>query len=218
MTLPLGPVDALAARIRACRICRDRPRYGAALPHQPRPLLQLSATARICIASQAPGVRAHGSGIPFNDPSGARLRAWMGIGAAEFYDAANIAIVPMGFCFPGVNAQGSDLPPRRECAGTWHEQLFRLLPNLGLLLLIGQHAQRFHLGKAAAGKRLDELMRDWRQIYAPEHSPDAMPGGGPRTLPLPHPSWRNSGWLKRNPWFEAELLPVLRADIRRLIG
>ena len=116
----------------------------------------------------------------------------------------------MGFCFPGLNASGSDLPPRRECVETWHDDLFRLLPKLELLLLIGRHAQRYHMGRQVAGKRLSELMADWRQHYRPEQKT--------RVFPLPHPSWRNSGWLNRNPWFEAELLPVLRADIRRLIG
>jgi len=206
----LDPLDALAERIRRCRICRDRPTYGAPLPQEPRPLLQVSATARICVASQAPGVRAHNSGIPFNDPSGVRLRGWMGVTDAEFYDAAKIAILPMGFCFPGTNAAGSDLPPRRECAENWHGELFALLPGIELFLLIGQYAQRFHMGDAVRGKSLHALMLDWRSVY--------RIGDRVRKLPLPHPSWRNSGWLKRNPWFEAELLPVLRADIRRLLG
>ena len=206
----LDPVEALAARIRACRICRDAPRYGGALPQQPRPLLQLSATARICIASQAPGVRAHASGIPFNDPSGVRLRQWMGVSDTEFYDLTKIAIIPMGFCFPGTSKAGSDLPPRRECAETWHGQLFELLPQIELFLLIGQYAQRFHMGKAVKEKSLHELMVDWRAVYRVDNRV--------RKVPLPHPSWRNSGWLKRNPWFEAELLPVLRADVRRLVG
>lgn len=203
-------VEALATQIRACRICRDRPGYGPPLPHEPRPLLQVSATARLCIASQAPGVRAHDSGVPFSDPSGVRLRAWMGVTEAEFYDPARVAIVPMGFCFPGTDASGGDLPPRRECAQSWHDLLFAQLPQLQLLLLIGRHAQLYHMGPAVARQSLGDTVREWRCTY--------RPAARVRRLPLPHPSWRNSGWLKRNPWFEEELLPVLRADVRTLLG
>ncbi len=201
--------DAVAARIRQCRICRDQPRYGSAFAHEPRPILQGSATARLCIASQAPGTPAHASGIPFQDPSGTRLRAWLGLEEAAFYDATRVAIVPMGSCFPGQDAKGGDLPPRRECAETWRVPLFQALPRLELILLIGQYAQNWHLGPASRGG-LTATVERWREILAaPRH---------PRILPLPHPSWRNNGWLRRNPWFEAELLPVLRAEVRSMLA
>jgi uracil-DNA glycosylase len=195
--------------IRACRVCHDQPLYGKPFAHEPRPIVQVSETARVCIASQAPGTRAHETGRPFNDPSGVRLRQWLGVDEQEFYDASRIAIVPMGFCFPGLRPDGSDLPPRRECPEIWRMRLFARLPNIRLLLVIGSYAQRWHLGPAAARQGVDETVRRWRQVYRAD---PAM-----RVLPLPHPSWRNSGWLKRNPWFEAELLPVLRAEVRGLI-
>lgn len=203
-------LDALVRAIRACRVCRDAPRYGKPLGHEPRPVIQVSRTARICIASQAPGTRVHNSGRPFDDPSGVRLRQWLEIDESAFYDASKLAIIPMGFCFPGLSAGGSDLPPRRECAEIWRERLFARLPNIRLLLVIGGHAQRWHLGPGVARQGVNETVRQWRQIY------QANPRM--RTLPLPHPSWRNSGWLKRNPWFETEMLPVLRADVRALLS
>lgn len=195
---------ALKARAESCRICRDEP-AGERLAHEPRPILQGTGRARILIASQAPGIRAHLSGRPFDDPSGVRLRAWLGLDEAGFYDPELVAIVPMGLCFPGHDAQGGDLPPRRECAPVWRAPLLGALPRLRLVLAIGLYAQAFHLGR---GPALGARMRAWREIL------DA--GRRPRILPLPHPSWRNSGWLKRNPWFEAELLPVLRAEVARL--
>lgn len=207
MNLPAG-FDDLAIRLRACRICRDAPRYGTPLPHEPRPILQGSPSARLCIASQAPGTRAHASGIPFADRSGSRLRSWLGIGEAAFYDASRVAIVPMGSCFPGQDAKGGDLGPRRECAEAWRRPLFEALPNLELVLLIGQYAQAWHLGDRFRDG-LTETVRRWRDIL---ESPDK-----PRILPLPHPSWRNNGWLKNNPWFEAELLPVLQAEVEGLL-
>lgn len=189
--------------IEACRICTETP-LGNALPHEPRPVLRPSATARICICSQAPGLRVHKSGIPFTDPSGDRLRTWMGVTSEEFYDQSRIAIVPMGFCFPGYDAAGGDLPPRKECAPAWRRRLFDLMPQLELILLIGQYAQRWHLGPSSAS--LSATMHEWRAILDSE--------GTPKCLPLPHPSWRNNGWLKANPWFEAEVLPRLRGEIR----
>lgn len=199
----------LARDVRACRICRDAPRYGGPLPHEPRPIVQGAATARLCIASQAPGTRAHAAGRSFMDPSGIRLRAWLGIGEAAFYDPARVAIVPMGSCFPGQDANGGDLPPRRECAETWREPLLRALPRLELVLLIGHHAQLWHLGPEARSAGLTGTVRRWRAILdAPSR---------PRILPLPHPSWRNNGWLKAHPWFETELLPVLRQEVRALL-
>jgi len=199
--------DDLAEQLRACRICRDAPRYGSALPHEPRPILQGSALARLCIASQAPGTRAHASGIPFDDRSGTRLREWLGIDRAMFYDASKVAIVPMGSCFPGQDAKGGDLGPRRECAEAWRKPLFQALPNLELILLIGQYAQSWHLGDAFRDG-LTGTVRRWREILASLQRP--------RILPLPHPSWRNNGWLRTNSWFEEELLPVLRSEIRSM--
>ena len=178
------------------------------MPHEPRPVLRVSATARICIASQAPGTRVHASGTPFTDPSGDRLRAWMGVDRETFYDVSRIAIVPMGFCFPGLDAKGGDLPPRRECAPAWRNEVFAALPSVELLLVIGSYAQKWHLGEQAR-PALTETMNRWREIM--------MASTGPKMIPLPHPSWRNNAWLKRNPWFEADLLPVLRREIKRLL-
>src|SRR5215213_4660518 len=139
--------DVLAASLRACRVCRDAPRHGGPLPHEPKPILQGSATARLYIASQAPGTRAHASGVPFRDPSGVRLRHWLDLDEATFYDPSRVAIVPMGSCFPGQDRKGGDLPPRRECAPEWRGPLFRALPDLELILLIGQYAQAWHLAE-----------------------------------------------------------------------
>jgi uracil-DNA glycosylase len=200
--------DEIASRLRACRICRDAPRYGGPLPHEPRPIVQGSATARLCIASQAPGTRGHALGIPFPDRSGARLRAWLGLDEQTFYDASRVATVPMGHCFPGQDAKGGDLPPRRECAEAWRMPVFEALPNLELVLLIGQYAQAWHLGEDFRDG-LTETVKRWREILSGPRRP--------RILPLPHPSWRNNGWLRKNPWFEAELLPVLRAEIRTML-
>ena len=199
--------ERLARDLRACRICRDTPRYGTALPHEPRPIVQGSASARLCIASQAPGTRAHASGIPFDDRSGTRLREWLGLDRSTFYDASKVAIAPMGSCFPGQDAKGGDLSPRRECAEAWRQPLFRALPHLDLVLLIGQYAQAWHLGDDYR-HGLTQTVRRWREILS---SPQ-----NPRILPLPHPSWRNNGWLKTNSWFEEELLPVLRSEIRSM--
>ena len=198
-------IDGLAARIRACRICVERPE-GAPLSHEPRPVVVLSRTARIAICGQAPGTRVHATGIPFNDPSGDRLRQWMDVGRDAFYDASRFAIVPMGFCFPGLDRHGGDLPPRRECRRNWHDPVFAAMSQLTLFLLIGGHAQRYHLGKRAKGT-VTQTVACWREYI----EPDAL---GRRYLALPHPSWRNTGWLKKNPWFENELLPVLRALIQ----
>ncbi len=203
---------ALAEEIRACRVCRDAPR-SSPLPHEPRPVFQVSTSARLIISGQAPGTRVHASGRPFTDASGDRLRDWLGIGAEVFYDARRIAIVPMGFCFPGQDAKGADLPPRRECAPLWRDRLLAAMPRAELILLVGAHAQRWHLAMARGSRAsLSATVRDWRAIL------DAPPPGKPRLLPLPHPSWRNTAWLKANPWFDSELLPVLRAEVARLIG
>ena len=191
--------------IGACRICRDAP-LGAPLAHEPRPVLRPSASARICICSQAPGVRVHASGIPFSDASGDRLRAWLGLTSEEFYDQRRVAIVPMGFCFPGHDATGGDLPPRRECRATWHRRVFAAMPQLELLLAVGGYAQRWHLGVAAG---MTAAVRAWRELL---HGTSQ-----PRRIALPHPSWRNNAWLTANPWFEGELLPCVRQEIRRLL-
>ncbi|MGB6970245.1 MAG: uracil-DNA glycosylase family protein [Methyloceanibacter sp.] len=200
-------LDRLLAGIRACRVCVEAPE-SRPLPHEPRPVLRVSQTARLGVCSQAPGTRVHGSGIPFTDPSGDRLRDWMGLTPQEFYDEAKIAIIPMGFCFPGQDAKGGDLPPRPECAKLWRPTLFTALPQLELVLAVGSYAQRWHLGEDA-GKSLQATMLDWRKHLRRKRLP--------RVLPLPHPSWRNNGWLTRNPWFEQELLPVLRREVRRLL-
>lgn len=200
-------LDDLLSDIRACRICRDDPQ-GEPLAHEPRPVLQAARSARILIAGQAPGTRVHRSGRPFTDPSGDRLRQWMGVDETVFYDAARIAIVPMGFCFPGLNAAGGDKPPRRECAGAWRERVMAQLVNIELVLLVGQYAQRWHL-RDEAHPRLSDTVRNWRAIYS---------AATPRRIPLPHPSWRNNAWLAANPWFASELLPLLRTEVARLIA
>ena len=197
-------LETLLGEIRACRICIDNP-AGRALPHEPRPVVVPSRTARILIAGQAPGTRVHASGMPFTDPSGDRLRDWLGVTSEEFYDSRNFAIVPMGFCFPGQDAKGGDLPPRRECASAWQDRLMAAMPQIDLVLAIGIYAQARHLG-LKRGASLSDTVRNW-QAFA---SPDRMP----RVVPLPHPSWRNSGWLKRNPWFGTDLLPFLKTEIR----
>ncbi len=210
---PLGEgaaaLDRLVAEIGACRLCIDAP-IRLALPHAPRPVLRVSATARICIAGQAPGVRVHKSGIPFTDPSGVRLRAWMGVDDTTFYDERRIAIIPMGFCFPGHDAKGGDLPPRPECAQAWRARLFALLPNVELLLLVGQYAHRWHLPATARAGSLTETVGRGAEILAASSRP--------KVLPLPHPSWRNNAWLKANPWFETDILPRVRREVTWLLG
>ncbi len=205
---PITELDRLAGEIRACRVCRDQPQ-GRPLPHEPRPVVVASSTAPVLIAGQAPGLRVHETGIPFNDRSGDRLRDWLGVSREAFYDPCLFAIAPMGFCFPGYDAKGSDLPPRRECAPAWYGRLMELMPQLELVVAVGQHAQRWHL-RAARRTTLTETVAAWAEIFARP--------GRPKVLPLPHPSWRNTGWLKRNPWFESELLPVLRREIATRIG
>lgn len=187
--------DTLLADVRACRACIDT------LPLGPRPVLQASATARILIASQAPGTRVHESGVPFADASGDHLREWMQVSADEFYDETRIAIVPMGFCYPGKLERGGDAPPRPECAALWRRQLLAGMPGLRLTLLIGTHAQNHALGRGKMGERV----RDFRAHL-------------PAVFPLPHPSWRSRVWMARNPWFEAEVLPELRAAVRAALA
>lgn len=202
------PLAALAARIGNCRRCIERP-LGRPLAHEPRPVLRIDERARIAVAGQAPGTRVHASGVPFSDRSGIRLRGWMGIGEAEFYDQSRIAIVPMGFCFPGLDANGSDLPPRRECAPSWRAEVFSRLPALELILLVGGHAMAWHLPERR-GATVGSIVADWRAVLTASRP-------GPALFVLPHPSWRNTGWLKRNPWFEAEAVPVLRERVATLL-
>jgi len=188
-------LEALLAAVRDCRVCAD------VLPLGPRPVLHAGDRARILIVGQAPGLRVHRSGIPWDDPSGERLRLWTGLAPERFYDASQVAIIPMGYCYPG-RGNGGDLPPRRECAALWLDQLLARLPRVELTLLIGLHAQRHFLGDRRK-RSLTETVKAWRD-YAPDY------------LPLPHPSPRNTPWFRRNPWFEQELLPVLRKRIAAL--
>ncbi|MEP7187454.1 MAG: uracil-DNA glycosylase family protein [Rhodanobacter sp.] len=190
-------LDSLLADIRACRIC------AAQLPLGPRPVVQASARSRLLIVSQAPGRKVHESGVPFDDVSGQRLREWLEMDRDTFYDPRRVAIVPMGFCFPGSGPVG-DLPPRPECAPTWHPRLLPLLREVRLTLVIGQYAQAGLLA-LERGARLTDTVRAW-----PEHLTRGC-------LPLPHPSPRNRLWLLRNPWFEAELLPILRAQVATVL-
>lgn len=188
--------EDLVARIGACRLCA--PRFAAtATAHAPRPVVWFRPGARILIAGQAPGARVHASGRPFTDPSGDRLRDWLGMDDATFYDRHRVAILPMAFCFPGYDAKGADLPPPPLCAATWRDQVLAGLGEVRLTVLVGGHAQRWHL-KTRAG--VTETVRGWR-----DHAP--------QVFPLPHPSWRNTAWLKTNPWFADKLLPHLRQSV-----
>ncbi len=182
--------------IRDCRICE------VVLPLGPRPVFQLHPKASILIAAQAPGKKVHETGIPFNDPSGDRLREWLGVHRNSFYDARQIAILPMGFCYPGTGKSG-DLPPRRECAEAWRAELLARLPNIQLTLVIGQYAQAYHLPNTTH-KTVTERVKAWKEVW-------------PEQLPLPHPSPRNNIWLKRNPWFTTNLLPVLKKQVRAIL-
>ena len=190
--------ETLKAEARACRVCQPF------LAHPCRPIVQGTGSARIQIIGQAPGTRVQTSGRPFTDPSGDRLRRWMGVSEQQFYDESLIAITPMGFCFPGLDARGADNPPRKECAPLWQNRARAALPDVALTLLIGAPAQNFHLG-ARAGKSLTETVLRWRTLW-------------PVFAALPHPSWRNNRWLKVNPWFEKDVLPSLQSRIRELIG
>ena len=186
--------------IRGCTLCAAR-FQATATAHAPRPVVWFRPGARLLIAGQAPGARVHESGRPFTDRSGDRLRDWTGLSEAEFYDLSRVAVVPMAFCFPGYDAKGSDLPPPPICAATWRERVMAELGPLPLVLLVGGAAIRWHLG-----------LRDVTQAVADWRGPAAR-----GVFPLPHPSWRNTGWLKRHPWFEAELLPALRARVREVM-
>jgi uracil-DNA glycosylase len=189
-------LPSLLTEVRACSLCAEH------LPLGPRPVLQIHRSAKILIAAQAPGRRVHETGLPFNDPSGDQLRTWLGVSREVFYDDRQIALVPMGFCFPGTGKSG-DFPPRPECAATWRSPLLAHLQELQLTLVIGQYAQAYHLPKA--GKTLTEVVRNWQKYW-------------PQIMPLPHPSPRNNIWLKRNPWFAAELLPPLRDRVSEVLA
>ena len=188
-------LDALLAEVRACRACAD------VLPRGPRPVVQLSPTARILVASQAPGTRVHESGIPFSDASGDRLREWMGVSDDLFYDERRIAIVPMGLCYPGHLRGGGDAPPRPECAPLWRDQLLAQMPDLRLTLLVGGYAQTHALGPGTMTERV-MTFRDYL----------------PTVFPLPHPSWRSRHWAANNPWFDAQVLPALRHAVQELLA
>ncbi len=191
--------EAFIARIRACRLCAaDFAKTKTA--HSPRPVPWFRSSARLLVAGQAPGMRVHETGMPFNDRSGDRLRDWLGLDRDQFYDLDRVAVVPMAFCFPGYDDKGSDLPPPLRCAATWRQQVMDRLPKLTTTIAIGRYAQHWHLGEAARKTGVTATVRNWR-AYAPE------------IFPIPHPSWRNNAFLRRNPWFEAELLPALRARI-----
>ncbi len=182
---------ALLSEVRTCRACADH------LPLGPRPVVRMAPSARVLIIGQAPGTKVHESGIPWNDPSGDRLRAWLDMDRETFYDESRIAIMPMGFCYPGRLPRGGDAPPRPECAPLWHERLKEMLGSIQLILLVGGYAQAHYLGDRARGT-LTETVASWREYL-------------PRYVVLPHPSWRNTAWIRRNPWFERDLIPVLRS-------
>ena len=192
----LAAAEKLLEEVRACAVCADD------LPYGPRPAVQLHPAARILVAAQAPGRKVHDTGLPFNDASGDRLRDWMGIDRETFYDPLQVATVPMGFCYPGRGKAG-DMPPRTECASLWRERLLAVLPNVELTLVIGQYAQQWHL--PGAGRTLTEVVQRWRDF-------------APRVVPLPHPSPRNNLWLRRNPWFEAEVVPFVRQRVAGLLA
>lgn len=187
-------LDRLAAEIRACRVC------AAALPLGPRPVFRASATARLLIVGQAPGTKVHATGIPWHDPSGDRLRGWLRLDRAAFYDESRIAIVPMGLCYPGRLPNGGDAPPRPECAPLWHARLLAVMPDIRLTLLVGSYALRHVLGTGA----MTDQVRDFRRHL-------------PRYFALPHPSWRTTAWERRNPWFTCDVLPALREAVARAL-
>jgi len=190
-------LDSILADIRRCKACE------AHLPHPPRPVLQAGRSALLVIIGQAPGSKVHESGVPWRDQSGDRLRDWTGLNEATFYDPSRVALIPMGFCYPGA-ANGADLPPRSECAPLWHTRLLHLLPEVRLTLLVGIHAQDYYL-RDRTKATMTETVRNFES-------------SGPGRFPLPHPSWRSTGWMRRNPWFEAEVLPTLRLNVRSALA
>lgn len=193
----MADLDQVLADARACRLCEKH------LPLGPKPIVRASATARLLIVGQAPGTRVHATGLPWNDASGDRLRAWMGVDRDTFYDQSRIAIIPIGLCYPGRAKNGGDNPPRPECAPLWHPRLRPALPNIELTLLVGSYAQAYYF-RDRAGPTMTDTVQAWRDFL-------------PEFLPTPHPSWRTTFWLRRNPWFEAELIPALQALVRRIV-
>lgn len=194
----MEPLSDVLAEIRACRACAGE------LPHEPRPVVFVRPSTRLLICGQAPGRRVHESGMPFTDPSGDRLRGWMGVDAETFYGHPALGVAAMAFCFPGTDPKGGDFPPPRRCAELWRRRLLDALPRMELTLLVGGHAQAWALGSRAKAS-MTETVRAWRE-YLPDN------------LPLPHPSWRNTGWLKRNPWFEEEVTPYLRQRVAHMLA
>jgi uracil-DNA glycosylase len=192
----MSKLDKVLAEMRGCTLCTD-------LPLGPRPVMRGKASARLLIISQAPGTKVHNTGISFNDRSGDRLRDWLGVDRDTFYDERRIAIMPMGLCYPGRYVKGGDLPPRKDCAPLWHPRLLPLLTKVELTLLVGSYAVNHYLPNRCDS--LSQTVAAWRDY-------------GPKFMPLPHPSWRNTGWLKRHPWFEDDLLPVLRRRVRALVA
>lgn len=191
-------LDAVLADIRACRACAGQ------LAHEPRPVVWVSENTRLLICGQAPGRRVHESGMPFTDASGDRLRSWLGVDSETFYGHGAIGVAAMAFCFPGTNPKGGDYPPPPVCARLWRPQLMAALPRVELSLLVGTYAQKWALGDAVK-PTMTETVRAWRDYL-------------PRYLPMPHPSWRNTAWMRKNPWFEAEVVPHLRASTARLLA
>lgn len=210
-------LNRLKGEIRACRVCVTHPR-GAPLPHEPRPVFQLSSTATLAICGQAPGTKVHASGVPFTDRSGDRLRDWLGLSPARFYDAAEVAIIPMGFCFPGQTAGGADLPPRVECALTWHDRLMAAMPQLQLVLAVGGYAVAYHMaGEDGETQRLPlwRVIADFHEQF--ERGEVSRANGERLVVPMPHPSWRNNHWLKKHPWFERDYLPQVRREVAAVV-
>ncbi|GAA6161415.1 uracil-DNA glycosylase family protein [Ruegeria sp. HU-ET01832] len=194
-------MNTLEKDIAACRICADR-FADTHTAHEPRPVVWFRKGTSVLIAGQAPGARVHESGRPFTDPSGDRLRDWLGLDEPTFYDRSKVSIVPMAFCFPGYDVRKADLPPPPICGQTWHDRVMQALGEMPLTVLVGGHAQKYHLGTKSS---VTETVRNWR-----DHAP--------RVFALPHPSWRNTAWMKKNPWFEADLLPVLRARVQEVLN
>jgi len=198
--IPINPMSDLIQHIRACRLCADR--FATThTAHEPRPVAWFRPSARVLIAGQAPGMRVHQSGVPFDDPSGDRLRDWLGLTPSDFYDKSRVAVVPMAFCFPGYNAKGADLPPPPICGKTWHRDVMQALDKVDLTVLVGGYAHKYHMGVKTG---VTDTVLAWR-------------AHAPQVFPLPHPSWRNTGWLKKNPWFEAELIPELRKQVQKVM-
>lgn len=202
-------MEKLFNEIKNCKICIDTPEKKE-LPHAPNPVVVMSNNAKIVICGQAPGNKVNQSGIPFTDPSGDRLREWLGVDEDSFYNSGNFSIVPMGFCFPGLDNKGGDLPPRKECAKKWHGRVFEVMPQLDLYLLVGGYAQKYHLGKRVQ-KSVTETVVSWKSYIQ-------NPIDGKRFLPLPHPSWRNTGWIKKHEFFSEELLPFLKNEVKNLLA